>query len=185
MSTRTGQAHFGNFGIAVNFEWALNNGAKEVAYIPNKGPIFEALKEMVSVSLPSDEALKKKYLGIEAEETFNSVKEMISNNLELPGMFTSPLFYLALDLLQWVETDRNIVEKEYRIRGPVAFGGMSTASKSVQIKLLTQFAHPSKYTLKFQPNDLAFFSCLEQEYDLVRRLIIGTVYESVSIKIHQ
>ncbi len=152
---------FGAFGIAVDFNWALDQGARQVAYIPSSGPLFEALRTLVREGLPTQNHWDS-FLGSEGEGPPGlKLKEGILSDPGLHGAFTTPLHSLILELLHWVQTDEHSFEQEYRIRSSHTFGGISAYRPADQVELLKVMTTKLglDYSLSLPIDAVLYFCC--------------------------
>lgn len=167
---------FGAFGIAVDFNWALDKGARAVAYLPSHGPLFEALKTLLQASMPTEEQFKAK-LGAEANGLGGAaIKELLLSDPGLDGSFTTPLYHLLLELLHWVEADCHAYQHEYRIRIKHTFGGISKIPPRDQVPMLLSMkeAMGFDYSLKLGPEHVLYFCCPARFESEFRRVIEAT-----------
>jgi len=171
---------FGQFGIAVDFNWALDNGLRRVAYIPDHGPIYDSLKTLLSKTIPQLDHIKNST----DPRDFNVIQKMLLSDPGVPDIFTDPLYSLVLDLLQWVETERNANEKEFRIRAPFTFGGISEIGKEQQVAMSKALAKHSLVanTLPIGPERVLFVYCPQEYRKEIASSLLDTKFKNTKVR---
>lgn len=174
------RSRFGNFGIVMKYDWALDQGGRKVAYIPEDGPVFQALTTIVKESVPN-----LSYLSGMDEESRKFAEKFILEDSSLPDIFTNPLYSIVREMAQWFEIDHHSSEKEFRIRSPKTLGGMASFDGATQVRMIDgmKFLNPESYCLKFRPENIGFLCCAEDHIGQLREQISGTTFEQIEVKI--
>jgi len=171
---------FGDFGIVVDLNWALDHGLRKIAYIAKGGEVYENLKNLLNLSYPR----KAKFTNdLFSEEENYEYNKGLFNDPNLPDYFTTPLFSLIVNLMQWVETDKHFLENEYRIRSKNTFGGIDELDKKEQITILGALALSGiiDYNLKIKPENILHFVCPVEDQDEFHEMLRKTNFNEVRV----
>lgn len=167
--------HFGEYGIAVDFNWALDNGLKKVAYISDDGPVYESFKTLLQES-KKDLPDYGKIAG--DERTGRILQEMLLCNPYTPASFTTPLYALIIEMFQWIETDANISENEWRIRSFKKIGGLGDFSKEEQVSLSLGMKNN---ILPLPKENILYLKCPEGQQEEFKKKITGNGFGDIKI----
>lgn len=173
-------AQFGKYGIAVDFNWAINNGAKKVAYVKKNGKVYEALKMLIQESYPDFNYIKQQT----DERSAEFIIKMISNNPNLPATFTNALYPLIISILQYIETDAHAKENEFRIRSKFrGLNGQNTSKKNqVDISIIMQNANIFSNFLRINPENVLFVFCPKEEVDLLKTDLTESGFQEIEVR---
>lgn len=174
---------FGSFGIAVDYNWALDNGLRKVAYISKDGQEYECLKTLIKCSFPKTSNFQNDVIS---EKEIYETMFMFINDPNISDTFSNPLFSLLVNLMQWVETDEHVLESEYRIRPIKTISGLSLSKKDkkAEIGLLKAMSSIGIFdsTLKIKPESVLFFICpVKEKADFIEMLRL-TQFSNCQIK---
>lgn len=107
LETEEAQYHreqFGDFGIAVTWDWAIRNGAQRVIYIGD-GQISETFEWLFK--------LAKQEIDLRVENP--KQQKIILENKAVAGMFRAQIYAKLLTLYEYMEPERNSSQIEWRI----------------------------------------------------------------------
>lgn len=170
------QNNFGKYGITVDFNWALDNGLRKVAYIDKNSNVFDALKLLLKESFPKNNLVHDFIPQFEIDR----LHKMFINNPNNPSFTNnSPLFSLLVNLLQFVETSAHSKEIEYRIKSTKSpnFSENHSSKEIVNLSKNDLFEN----SLKLAPDNILFLICPKKEIDNFLKEIQKTQYPKIKV----
>jgi len=153
---------YGTFGIAVKWEWAQRNKIQPVIYIPQNGPLIDALKFLFTQT----------YNKAKAEELYpnDKVRQMWETSAVMSGVKGFPLYGSLLKLYEYMEPAENSHEREWRIANQVAYYSITTdLSKTIEdVSPPKNFANIMSL-VKIEPDDIINISCKKGNYSELKK----------------
>jgi len=151
--------NYGNYGIGMKKRWAFSQGASKVLYVGKGTPVFDAFsvlfQSLVPKVNPSGNEHLDKWLG-----------ELGATRSEFSKSFGNPNYPYLLDLHEFMQSDEQVAESEWRIisklKGSWSKGMSISELKQDLLKIAKAGILP---TLTIQPDDVEYIVCPEFEKD--------------------
>jgi hypothetical protein len=154
----------GTFGIEVRWEWAKRNKIQPVIYIPQNGPMIDALKYLYTQT----------YKKAKAEELYPNDKDrqMWETNAAMAGVAGAPLYGKLLKLYEYMEPAENSHEREWRIANQEPYYSIATDLN----KIIEDVSPPKGWqnimnVVKIEPGDIINISCKKGNYSELTKKI--------------
>ena len=165
-SGRSHRRQYGDFGIALNREWAIRRGATKVLYVPKNGPVFQAFSNLFNALAP------------QASTDFGHpgvnqwVDQLVRTQQAFAACAGSPAYAELLNLHAFMQTDMHAAESEWRIVQTYPFTPDSRWTfREVKKKSLWLAETGVVPTLRFDPGAVEFLICpARKEADVRARL---------------
>lgn len=98
------RSRYGNYGIIVDWDWALRNGAQRVVYLEQSGPLFGALAWLFRLAKQEIDQRSKSQLN-----------PLVLENKHMAGSDRANLYAQLLTLYEYLQPERSSAEVEWRV----------------------------------------------------------------------
>lgn len=99
---------YGRFGLLVDRDWAVNNGACKVIYVGNAGSVYENFRELFLTLVPEVETSGNAHLDL-------WLNKLASTKPEFANSLGGAAYSHLLELHQYMQSDEEVAESEWRI----------------------------------------------------------------------
>lgn len=159
---------FGDFGIAVSWEWAQKHNIQRVIYV-GEGPVLETLSWLFCLARQEVEDRCGDDLG---------ARDMALENRNAAVIY-SQTYARLLTLYEYMETERNSNQVEWRIVNPLPEYNDLTDFEKLKEKLLS-FASNGVGTVRVTPDDIELITCPREKIRSLRA-VLPTDFQSIPI----
>jgi len=157
--SETHRLNYGEFGIAVDKKWAINHGASKVLYIGKDTPVFASFKALFT-------GLKPKLVRSGQKGIDDVVYQLVSTKKEFSESLGYPFYADLLDLHEFMQTDEDIAESEWRImRNHKLSWSEGMTLNDVKIYLLRCAKKGVIPSLTIKPHHVNFLVCPDSQVD--------------------
>lgn len=168
---------YGEFGIAIQKNWATKHGACKVIYMQENNPIFDAFHNLFKILTPVPR-------NLENGETDAYIEQIARTNAKFAKSLGNPAYAELLKLHEYMQTDEHVAESEWRIIRPIEFA-FSNGMELAEIKKICLRAGKNKIfpNLHVTPQATSFLIC--PEYNLTElQKKLPQQWINISIKTH-
>ena len=143
---------FGRFGIVVSEQWATRHNAQRVFYVPEYGPLVDALRLLFTAGL---QELEQKLPANEQQW-----RMPFENRAVAASIAGAALWRTLLTLWEYLEPEESAAQREWRVVNPEpdysAFG-----TKSETIAAVSPPRNWARHTrvVPIQPSEIVSFVC--------------------------
>lgn len=102
---------YGKFGLLLDREWAVNNGACKVIYVGKAGSVYENFRELFLALVPKVQNSGNEHLDL-------WINKIASTEPEFSKSLGGGAYSHLLELHQYMQSDKEVAESEWRIIRP-------------------------------------------------------------------
>jgi hypothetical protein len=127
---------FGMFGIGLSKQWVISQGAKKVNYITVGSEDYHNLAKSMEVLAPTElyNTTREKYL---TDPKTRHMGKISLTKISFARNAGANVEYLDfLETFDWMQTNRDVSQQEWRIRNPHPYAFTGRFSKEQQAKIL-------------------------------------------------
>lgn len=164
-SNRDHTKFFGAYGIQVTSGWAERHQAQPVIYVPDSGPLLDALRFL----------FHQVYGKAKAEELYQDdlARQQWMVSATMAGVTGKPLYAALLKLYQFMEPAQHSTEREWRIVNPNPDWSISSSTEKAIKNVSPPKGWAKLHVVPIEPEDVVALFCRKQEKDAV----VGSLQE--------
>jgi hypothetical protein len=168
---------YGNYGVALNREWAIKNGACKVIYVGKTGSVVEAFSSLFAALEPA-----KFSSGDAAVDAW--MNTLTKTRHEFAKSMGSPAYADLLRLHEYMQSDEDVAESEWRIIRPHSFRWSEGSNiDDVKRSCLNMALSGIVPTFRLDPAFVEYIVCPEGELVSLRAQLTGG-WGGVRIRTH-
>lgn len=134
--TRNHQSIFGKFGLGVSKKWLLGKNARKVTYVSIGSTHYKSVVATLKLLAPKTLWGVPTLKYLEAAETRFMGAQALTNTEWALQAGASYEYIAFLKTLDWMQTDRDTAQREWRVRNPKPYRFLGRPSRQKQIDLL-------------------------------------------------